>query len=98
MAALAVLGLLLPWWFNLQYFAQGGSIAPGIFLRDATANALTTAITWDVYLAGFAFCAATTADRAAGRARWWAWPATFGIGLAFSLPAYLWWRLGQRPR
>lgn len=91
--ALALLGLLLPWRYNLQYVAGGGSVAPDAFIRDAFANALTTAITIDVYLAAAAFSVGVALDRSAGRRRWWALPATFLIGLSFALPAYLGWRL-----
>ena len=93
--ALAVIGLAVPWYFNLQYFAGGGSVAPEVFWRDAMANPLTSAITLDVYLAALAFCLGVTLDRDAGSRRWWAWPATFLIGLSFALPGYLWWRLGR---
>lgn len=94
--ALALVGLVLPWRYNLQYFAAGGSVLPDVFWRDAFANALTTAITLDVYLAAVAFCVGVALDRAAGRRRWWALPATFLIGLSFVLPAYLGWRLHDR--
>lgn len=93
LALLAVAGLVGPWTFNLEYFAAGGSVRPDVFFRDAFANALTSAITIDVYLAAIGFCIGVGADRGAGRARWWAWPAAFGIGLSFALPAYLAWRL-----
>ena len=92
---LAVTGLLLPWHHNILYFAHGGSVLPGVFFRDAFANPLTTAITFDVYLAALSFCVGIAIDRAAGRLRWWAVPVTFLVGLSFSLPAYLWWRLGK---
>jgi hypothetical protein len=94
---LAVVGLLLPWRYNLQYVAAGGSVAPDVFWRDAFANALTAAITLDVYLAAAAFSVAVALDAPAGPRRWWAIPATFLIGLSFALPGYLGWRLrGQR--
>lgn len=28
---LVALGLLVPWWFNLRYFADGGSVLPQVF-------------------------------------------------------------------
>lgn len=93
---LAVLGLVLPWWFNLQYFAQGGSVLPGPFFASAFANALSTAITIDVYLAALVFAVAVAADREAGPRRWWAVPLAFGVGLAFAWPGYLWWRSAPR--
>lgn len=92
---LAAAGLLLPWHHNLQYFAEGGSVLPGVFFQHAFANPLTTAITLDVYLAAAAFSVGVGIDRTAGELRWWAIPLTFLVGLSFALPAYLWWRLGQ---
>jgi hypothetical protein len=93
---LALLGLVLPWWFNLRYFAGGGGVAPGAFFGAAFANALTTAITLDVYLAALAFSVGVALDRDAGARRWWALPITFLVGLSFALPGYLWWRSGPR--
>jgi MFS-type transporter involved in bile tolerance (Atg22 family) len=92
LAVLAVAGLLLPWYFNLAYFAGGGSVAPAVFFRDAFANSLTTAITADVYLAALAFSVGVAADRRMSKARWLAIPVCFGIGLAVALPLYLLWR------
>ena len=89
---LTVVGLVLPWWFNLRYFAGGGSMLPGPFFSTAFANDLTTAITVDVYLAAIAFCAGVAVDREAGALRWWVVPLTFFVGLSFALPGYLWWR------
>jgi len=89
---LALVGLVLPWWFNLRYFAGGGGVAPGAFFGAAFANPLTTAITLDVYLAALGFCVGVALDRQAGARRWWALPLTFLVGLSFALPAYLWWR------
>lgn len=93
--ALSIAGLVLPWRYNLLYFANGGSVLPEAFFQAAFANALTTAITVDVYLAAAAFGVGVALDRAAGAVRWWAIPATFLLGLSFALPGYLWWRLGQ---
>jgi len=93
---LALLGLVLPWWFNLRFLAGGGSLAPGAFFGAAFANPLTTAITLDVYLAALAFCIGVAQDADAGPRRWWALPLTFGVGLCFALPGYLWWRSAPR--
>lgn len=95
--ALALVGLALPWWFNLRYLSGGGSLAPGAFFGAAFANPLTTAITLDVYLAAVAFSIGVARDGEAGPRRWWAIPLTFGVGLSFALPLYLWWR-SARPR
>jgi hypothetical protein len=86
--ALAACGLLLPWYHNIAYFLQGGSLAPQVFWRDAMANALTTAITLDVYIAAAAFAAWVLWHRRARRP-WLYVLACFAIGLAFALPLYL---------
>jgi len=86
---LAALGLAIPWYFNTLYFLAGGSVMPGVFWRDAFANALTTGITCDVYLAAVAFSAWVAADRRLGAWRWACIAACFGIGLAFVMPLYL---------
>lgn len=87
--ALALLGLAVPWYFNAWYFLFGGSLMPGVFWRDAFANALTTAITLDVYLAAMAFSAWVAADRPLGAWRWAYIAGCFGLGLSFVLPLYL---------
>ncbi|MBX7228471.1 MAG: DUF2834 domain-containing protein [Burkholderiaceae bacterium] len=46
---------LATWYFNIAYFAGGGSVAPSVFFQSAFANPLTTSITLDVYLAGLVF-------------------------------------------
>src|SRR5687767_6426334 len=89
---LAFVGLVVPWWFNVRYLCGGGSLAPDAFFGAAFANPLTTAITLDVYLAAVAFCLGVAQDSDAGQRRWWAVPLTFGVGLSFALPLYLWWR------
>lgn len=85
---LVTLGLLVPWYFNLHYFADGGSVLPQVFFRDAMPNALTTAITLDVYLAAVAFSAWVLGERRVRRP-WLVVAACFGVGLSFALPLYL---------
>jgi hypothetical protein len=86
--ALAAIGLVLPWIWNLRWFLAGGSVAPQVFWPAALANALTTAITLDVYLAAASFSAWVLWERRVRR------PvlvvlACFGLGLSFALPLYL---------
>ena len=85
---LALVGLLLTWAFNLAYLHAGGSLLPQVFFRDATANALTTAITLDVYLAALAFSVWVLAEqRVRHPGRYVA--GCFAVGLAVALPLYL---------
>lgn len=92
---LAVLGLVLPWTFNLAYFAGGGSVAPQAFWAAASANALTTAITLDVYLAAIAFACWVLSERRVRRP-WLDVLLCFAVGLAVALPVYLLRRSAQR--
>ena len=88
---LAVLGLAIPWYFNIAFLLEGGSFAPGPFLAAVSANKLTSGITWDVYLAAAAFSVWLMRDApSAGVRRPWLYVAlTFGVGLAFALPLYM---------
>jgi Terpene cyclase DEP1 len=86
--ALAAIGLVLPWIWNIRWFLAGGSVAPQVFWPAAMANALTTAITLDVYLAAASFSVWVLWERRVRR------PllvvlACFAVGLSFALPLYL---------
>jgi hypothetical protein len=90
-AALAGLGLVATWYFNLRFFEGGGSIAPGPFFGAATANALTTAITIDVYVAAIVFSVWVVSEwqrRSAPNPVLYI-VLCFFVGLAFAFPAYL---------
>lgn len=90
-AVLAVIGLVATWAFNIVFFQSGGSLAPAVFFGSAFANALTTSITLDVYLAALVFSiwAWSEARRVGMR-----WPALyialcFGVALAVAFPLFL---------
>ena len=89
--ALAVVGLLLTWYFNLQFFADGGSVAPHVFLSSAFANPLTTAITLDVYWSAivFSFWVFVQKDARPVSHPWIHVVLCFAVGLAFAFPLYL---------
>jgi len=88
---LALLGVVVPWYFNIAFLLDGGSFAPGPFVAAVSANKLVAGITWDVYIAAAAFSVWLLQDApAAGVRRPWIYVVlTFGIGLAFSLPLYM---------
>ena len=89
--ALAAVGLLATWYFNLQFFREGGSIAPTSFLGSAFANPLTTAITVDVYWSALVFSIWAIASRhQRGAPKPWLYIVLcFGVALAFAFPLYL---------
>lgn len=89
--ALALVGLVVTWYFNLRYFQSGGSLAPARFWGDAMVNPLTSAITVDVYLSALAFAVwvwRETAPVSRWRAAGWI-ALCFGVGLVVALPLYL---------
>ena len=88
---LAAVGLVVTWYFNIQFFAGGGSVAPESFFGSAFANPLTTAITVDIYWAALVFSIwAVLERRRPDSPRPWLYIALcFAVGLAFALPLYL---------
>jgi hypothetical protein len=88
---LAIAGLVLPWYFNLAYLGGGGSLAPGPFLAAVSVNALTSAITWDVYIAAAVASIWMVRDgRRHGIRRPWLYVVLcFAVGLSFAYPLYL---------
>ncbi|RQO70912.1 hypothetical protein DBR44_12725 [Aquitalea sp. FJL05] len=89
--ALAIIGFVITWYYNLQYLMQGGGLGPAEFFVAAFANPLTTAITIDVYLSAIAFSAWVISDSRQSQLKWpWAYIfLCFSIGLAVSFPMYL---------
>jgi hypothetical protein len=88
---LALLGLIIPWYFNIAFLLEGGSFAPAPFVAAVAANKLTAGIAWDVYLCAAAFSVwlLNDAHTAGVRRRWLYVLLTFGVGLSFALPLYL---------
>lgn len=89
--AMAVVGLSATWYYNIHFFAEGGSIAPDQFFGAAFANNLTTAITIDIYISALVFSIWLWFEAKTKRIKW---PMLyivlcFGIGLAFALPLFL---------
>jgi hypothetical protein len=87
----AVIGLLLTGYFNIQFFAGGGSVAPGSFFPSVFANPLTTSITLDVYWSALVFSVWVVAEKnhPLAPAPWVYVVLCFAVGLAFALPLYL---------
>jgi Terpene cyclase DEP1 len=88
---LSIFGLCATWYYNIQYFAQGGAAAFSTYLQSALVNLVTTGITVDVYFSAFVFSIWVFRESArVGLQRPFVYIALcFGLGLAFALPLFL---------
>jgi hypothetical protein len=89
--ALAIVGLCATWYYNLQYFAQGGTEAFSLYLKNALANLVTTGITVDIYFSAFIFSAWALRESARIHLKnpFIYIILSFSVGLAFALPLFL---------
>jgi Terpene cyclase DEP1 len=89
--ALAVIGLVATWFFNIQYFAASGNPAFTAYMATLLVNPATTAVTIDIYVCAVVFSIWIFRESKRVQVKW---PIayvflSFGIGLGFALPLYL---------
>jgi hypothetical protein len=90
--ALALIGLVSTWYFNLQFVREaGGAFSALDFLRAGYANAGSSSLTNDLLVALAAFLVWSFAEaRRLQMRRWWVYPAlAFGVAFAFAFPVFL---------
>lgn len=91
-AVLALLGLVGPWFFNIQYAQQGGTLLNlPAFFGQGFSNAASSSLTVDLFVAFAAFIiwVGPEAKRLGMRHRW-IYPVTgFFIAFAFAFPLFL---------
>lgn len=88
---LCLLGLLVPWYYNLQFMQQHGGFGIADFLAAANANPAASSLSWDVGIACIAFLVWLPGEaRRIGMRHWWIFVAlAFGIAFAFAFPLFL---------
>lgn len=87
---LALWGAVHPMVWYLRFMRETGQGLGGV-IEAWGANASTVGLSWDLAIAAMAFSLWALSETLARR-NWWALiaiPATFGIGLSFGLPLYL---------
>ena len=87
---LAAVGFALPMWHLVQHGQEAGVSLNGLFAAW-TVNSATTALSWDLLIAGTVFVIWVLAETRV-RKNWfclWSVPATLLVGLSFGLPLYL---------
>jgi len=103
--SLALLGLTIPWFFNLQYISQGGSVYNLIeFFGLGFANPAASSLTMDLTIAFIVFSlwVASESQRLGMRAGWVYPILGFFIAFAFAFPLFLFLRerhlrMGNKP-
>lgn len=94
---LALAGIVWPWYYNLQFFADYGGWSTAGFIDWATANAAARSIAADIGVVGVAFTIFMVAEARRLNIRYW-WvllPLTFLVALAFTFPLFLYLRERQ---
>jgi hypothetical protein len=90
-ALLALAGITLTWYHNLQFMQTTGSLDIRDFIAACFVNHAAASIAWDVSIAAATFLTWSYVEaRRLQMPRWWLIPLlTFGIALAFSFPLFL---------
>lgn len=89
--ALAGIGLVSTWYFNLRFFSSAEATGTLDFLRAGYANDASRSLTNDLVVALAAFLVWSYAEaRRLSMRRWWVYPAlSFGVAFAFAYPLFL---------
>ena len=89
-AILALLGLCLTWYYNLQYFAQDGASLAG-FIADNKLNPASTSVWYDILVVALAFTFWSFFEsRKIGMKHWWLYTLlTYTVACAFAFPLFL---------
>jgi hypothetical protein len=91
-AALATVGLLATWYFNLRFMAEsGGTFSVVEFVRAGYANSASSSLSNDLLIGTVAFLVWSFAEaRRLQMRHWWVFPVlTFGVAFACAYPLFL---------
>ena len=96
--ALAVAGLVIPWYYNLQYLEQaGGAFEIGEFMAAAASNPAARSLSWDLTIACVAGLSWVyfESKRLGLRFFWIYIVLAFSVAYAFAFPLFLFVRQGR---
>ena len=96
--SLAIAGLVIPWYFNIQFIAEsGGSFSIGEFIAAGSSNAASKSLSWDLGIACIAgLCWIFSESRRLGLGFFWGYVLlTFCVAYAFAFPLFLYVRQGK---
>jgi Terpene cyclase DEP1 len=88
---LAIAGIGLTWYFNIQFMLQQGSFSLAEYTSAININPAASSISIDIFIAAFAFVFWSFFEsRKLGMRHWWIYIVlTFGIAMAFAFPLFL---------
>lgn len=90
-AVLAILGVLVTWYWNSQFMGGHGGFPLFAFVADNYVNAASASISNDLLIAAASFAVWSFVEaRRLGMRHWWAYIVlTFGVAIACALPLFL---------
>ena len=93
-ATCSLLGVILTWYFNLQYIQESGGFSPLDFIESTYATSASSSISNDLLIVVivFLFWSYTEAKRLNMRYWWIYLILTFLIAIAFSFPLFMFMR------
>ena len=89
---LAILGLIVPWYFNLQFILYGAEpFTVPKFIADGMATPLSSSITTDLFISATAICIWMMVEgkRLKMKYLWAYFICTYLIAIAFTCPLFL---------
>lgn len=95
---LAIAGLVVPWYFNLQFMQQaGGQFVLSDFVAAANSNAASSSLSWDLSIACLAgLCWIFFESKRLGLRFFWLYIVlAFTVAYAFAFPLFLFVRQGK---
>ena len=98
---LAIFGLVMTWYYNLQFMADsGGSFDIAAFVAAGATNAAAKSLSWDLFIACIAGLTWIyfESKRMALKFFWVYIVLSFGVAFAFAFPLFLFVRQGRLER
>ena len=98
---LAIFGLVMTWYYNLQFMADsGGSLDIAEFVAAGATNAAAKSLSWDLFIACIAGLTWVyfESKRMGLRFFWVYIILAFGVAFAFAFPLFLFVRQGRLER
>jgi hypothetical protein len=95
---LAIAGLVIPWYFNIQFIAEsGGSFSIGEFVAASSSNAGSKSLSWDLGIACVAgLCWIFFESKRLDLGFFWVYILlAFCVAYAFAFPLFLFVRQGK---